>query len=476
MRWSNYSPPRWHRTSFYFLTLCGSAVVFLYTIFLAGAPEQKRVSVYSTVANYSVPVIERNGLDYAGLIELLDPLGTITVKPDRSHWKLIYNNVNLEFTGGKTRARIQGSDFDLPANFIIEDGRGLVPLASLGTLLSRILGGPVTFHDASRRLFIGSVATHFTASVNSINPPRLEMNFSSAVNPAVNQEQGKLHLMFSHEPLVAPGSPQLTFGNPTIPSASYREDNGTAEITVVGTVPLSASFSNNGRTITVMPAAQTAASQNPAPVISAAPTPAPPTPWVRRYFAVIDASHGGSERGAALTDQLAEKDVTLAFGRRLRQELAGRGIPALLIRDGDTTLSLDQRANFTNATHPAIYICLHAASQGSGVRIYTALLPPTEDNRGPFLDWNTAQSGFRNLSQTAEAGVAAQLQRSQIPVRTLVAALRPLNNITTAAIAVEIAPPQNDVSELASASYQQSVSYSIATGIAAIREKLEASR
>ena len=105
----------------------------------------------------------------------------------------------------------------------------------------------------------------------------------------------------------------------------------------------------------------------------ASAVPASPAP--RRYFAVVDPSHGGDERGAAITDSIAEKDITLAVGRRLRQELEARGLPTLLLRDGDATLSLDQRASLTNSAHAAIYISLHAASQGSGVRVYTALSP-----------------------------------------------------------------------------------------------------
>jgi N-acetylmuramoyl-L-alanine amidase len=319
---------------------------------------------------------------------------------------------------------------------------------------------------------IGNAGIHFTAEVVSPNPPRLVMNFSSSVNPSIHQDSGQLRLVFEHDPIVAPGSPLLTFGNATIPSARYQAENGTAEISIAGTVPLFASLSNEGRTITVTttPSAQTAQAQQAA---ANSTTPAVP---MRRYFAVVDASHGGSERGAALNDQIAEKDVTLAFARLLRQELEARGINTLLIRDGDMNMSQDQRASIVNAVHPAIYICLHAASQGNGVRLYTALLPPAEENRGPFVNWNTAQSAFRGVSQTAETSVSAQLQKSQIPVRRLQAALRPLNNIMAAAIAVEVAPQQNDVRDLVSPLYQQAVTSSLATAVIALRANLEAGR
>jgi N-acetylmuramoyl-L-alanine amidase len=188
---------------------------------------------------------------------------------------------------------------------------------------------------------------------------------------------------------------------------------------------------------------------------------------------VVDASHGGGERGAALTDQLAEKDVTLEFARRLRQELDSRGLATLLVRDGDLTLTSDQRAATVNATNPAIYICIHAASQGSGIRLYTALTSGGGGNRGPFLDWDTAQTSFLGKSQAAAAGVAAELRNKQVQVRSLAAPLRPLNNIITAAVAVEVAPAGTDVSQLTSSTYQQLIAGAVAAGIADVRDKLQ---
>jgi N-acetylmuramoyl-L-alanine amidase len=278
----------------------------------------------------------------------------------------------------------------------------------------------------------------------------------------------------------------LTFDSPAIPSAAYQENNGTAEITVSGPVPLFASFSNDGRTITITPAPQ-ATAHAPVPAVPpAVPAPAgsPATPVAgptavaiaAQYFVVVDPSHGGDERGAALSDQLAEKEVTLAFALRLRQQLQARGFTTLMLREGDATMSLDQRANMTNAALPAIYICLHAASQGSGVRLYTALLPAGAEGRGPFLDWNTAQAGFRAASQTAETSLATELGKRQVAVRSLLAPLRPLNNITAAAVAIEIAPPTGKLADLNSPAYQQLVAESVTAGIETVRDQLGATR
>jgi len=488
MPWS--SRPRDHAAP---VVMAGMAVLLALLVFdaaVSGFSEEKRLSVYSGAASYSVPVREQNGAEYVGLLEILGPLGTVNGRTDGGVWRLNFNRVDGEFTPGQTRARVQGKSFDLPANFWLENGHGLVPLSSLPGLMQRFLGTSVNFHENARRLFIGNVAVHFTAQVNKTNPPTLVMNFTSPVNPTIATEPGKLRMVFNREALVPPGSQTLTFDSPVIPSATFQEGNGAAEIAVNGPVPLFASFSNNGRTITITPAPQSAASAQ-APVAPSTVAPGGPPPPVQpgapavspaaapspvQYFVVVDASHGGDERGAALSDQLEEKDVTLAFGLRLGQQLRAQGISTLVLREGDATMSLEQRANMTNTAHPAIYICLHATSQGTGIRLYTALLPVGSENQGPFLDWTTAQSGFRAASEAAESSLAAELGKRQIAVRSLLAPLRPLNNITAAAVAVEIASPSGKLDDLNSPAYQQLVAESIAVGIEAVRNQLGGAR
>ncbi len=462
---------------FILITLCA--------VPLSGAPPEKHLSVYSTVANYALPLVQRDGRDYVGLLELLEPLGPVNAKADGPRWRLRYNNkMEGDFQAGKNRARIQGRGADLPAQFLLENGRGLIPVAALGILLPQFLGGPVSLHEDSGRLFIGSVATHFTASLAADNPPRLVFHFTSPVNPFVSAEPGALHLTFGREPVVAPASPTLTFGSKTIPSATYSESNGTAIITVNSSIPVIASFSSDGRTVTISPTSGNAQNTPPSVAPGAAGAQAQssnvPTaaalPVPRHYFAVVDASHGGDDRGEALSSTLVEKDVTLVLARSLRQELESRGIPTLLLRDSDANLTLEQRAVLCNTNHAAIYISLHAASIGHGVRIYTALLPYGGDDRGPFRAWTTSQRTSLPLSQTTATSVAAEMQKRQIPVRTLTAPLRPLNHVTAAALAVELAPQGSDVMQLTAPDYQQLVTSAVATAIAGARDSLGAAQ
>jgi N-acetylmuramoyl-L-alanine amidase len=459
-------------------------------IFLGAATtaNEKRLSIYSSVASYTLPVPDRMGREYVGLLEVLEPLGRISARVEGQHWKLRFNDNDCDFIAGKSRARVRGRDIDLGGAFLIENSRGLVPLSSLSALLPRFLGNQVNFHESARRLFIGNAGIQVTTQLDQSNPPRLVLNFSAPVNPMISTEPGKLRMVFARDPLLTPGNAPLDFNNPAITQAVFSESNGLADFTVAAGVPLIATFSNNGRTITVArvsgapTASQTplatgesnAHGSTPEAEAPAPSTTTPPIPAAPRILAILDPAHGGTERGAALTDSLAEKTVTLGFARLLRHELERQGLAVLLLREGDDTLTLDQRAGSANAAHAGIFISLHATSQGSGARVYTALLSAAGQDRGPFHAWNAAQAPALAMSQSFAAAIVTEMQKHQIPTHGYSASLRPLNNVLIPALAVELAPGPNGVSDLPSANYQQRVAATIANGVASLRDRLGA--
>ena len=158
----------------------------------------------------------------------------------------------------------------------------------------------------------------------------------------------------------------------------------------------------------------------------------------------------------------------------LRHELERQGFAVILLRNGDDTLTLDQRAGSTNSARAGIYVSLHAATEGTGVRVYTALLPIGGPDRGPFHAWNAAQSPALPVSQSAAAAIVNEMQKHQFPARGYSVSLRPLNNLLMPALAVELAPGPNGLSDLPSANYQQKAAAAIADGIASLRDRLGA--
>jgi N-acetylmuramoyl-L-alanine amidase len=460
------------------------AILLAIVTLLSAAPsaDEEHISVYSPAAIYTVPVLQRAGGAYVGLLELLEPLGRVSSQTDGRHWTLWYNSVEADFAAGKTQAKIRRHDFDFTAPFLIENSRGLVPLNSLSALLPRFLGTPVNFRESARRLFVGDVGIQASFRLDASNPPRLLLNFSAPVNPSISTEPGKLRMVFKRDPVVSPGSQSITFDNQIITHASYSENNGDAELDVAANQPLTASFSDDRKTITISPIIVAAVQPTPATPSGVGTGPQNPMPAapartiaaaVHRVLAVVDPAHGGEERGAALTDTLAEKDVTLGFARLLRHELEIRGFAVTLLRDADTSSTLDQRAAAANVARAGIYITLHAASQGSGARVYTALLPVQGTSNGLFRAWNAAQAPALPVSRMVSAAIVAEMQKKEFPVRASSASLRPLNNVLMPAVAVELAPGEDGIADLTSANYQQRAASAIADAVVSVRDHLE---
>src|ERR1700722_9935134 len=65
-----------------------SALLLLSVLLLSGAATDKHLAIYSTAANYSLPLIQREGHEYIGLLEILEPLGRVSAKSDGQRWRL----------------------------------------------------------------------------------------------------------------------------------------------------------------------------------------------------------------------------------------------------------------------------------------------------------------------------------------------------------------------------------------------------
>jgi N-acetylmuramoyl-L-alanine amidase len=189
---------------------------------------------------------------------------------------------------------------------------------------------------------------------------------------------------------------------------------------------------------------------------------------------VIDPGHGGDDSGARLGADLEEKDVTLAFARRLRAALADRGISAHLLRDGDPTIANEQRAAAANNLHAAVFVTIHAGVPGTGVRIYTSLLPEADMKPATFYPWDSAQSYFLQPSRIVAQAAAAELGKRKLGVILMPANVQPMNNVAAAAIGVELTAPAAEPGRITAAKYQDPIAAAIAAGIADARSALEA--
>ena len=467
-----------------FIVPAAALLVIPHPSTLHAQPVPAQLSVFSPQSTYAIPILDINGQTYVGLIDLLEPLSSVEAKLNGKKLKLRFGQPGskpqeLEFQDGKESGKVAGNKYKLPANFVLQNGRGYVPLVGVTDLLARMGLQPLEYHATSQRLIIGNVALHYSAELKKGNPSRLLLGFPAPVNPTVATEPGKVRLTFKREPVVPTGDHDSKhFDDPLITGMQYSERDGVAELEISGSAPLMANFADGGKTIivTAAPGPPTQAVQQiPVPVppsATALPQPTPQPPARPRFLVLIDPAHGGADIGAAITPQLPEKDVVLALARRLQHELAAKGIASSLLRNGDYAIALDQRAISINAARPALYIALHAANTGKGVHVFTSLLPAENTAPGQFLPWDTAQAAFSDLSGAIAGSVSAELETRKLPNFTLPAPLRPMNNVAAPAIAVEIAPPDVTVADIAAPAYQTQVAQSIAAGVAAMRPKL----
>jgi N-acetylmuramoyl-L-alanine amidase len=106
------------------------------------------------------------------------------------------------------------------------------------------------------------------------------------------------------------------------------------------------------------------------------PTPTPQEAGTdRRPVIVLDAGHGGIDPGA-VTAQVAEKTIVLAFAQKLR-DLIGKDFRVVMTRDDDRFLTLSDRVKIARQNNADLFISIHAdslsqAQEVRGATIYTA--------------------------------------------------------------------------------------------------------
>ena len=200
----------------------------------------------------------------------------------------------------------------------------------------------------------------------------------------------------------------------------------------------------------------------------------PPTP---RTVILLDPAHGGPDPGARLPNNLLEKDITLAFAARLRALLSTSGFAVISTHEIDPAVPFptDQRAEIGNHAHPTACLILHATASGTGIHVVTSALTPNNfEDPHATIRWNTAQSASIPQSLDLANDIGLALERAKLPVILSRASLRPLDNLTCPAVAIEIAPlnPRGtEATPVTDAAYQQNIAKAIVAAIGSWRSR-----
>lgn len=112
---------------------------------------------------------------------------------------------------------------------------------------------------------------------------------------------------------------------------------------------------------------ETEASSRPTSVASPSTgTPKAPsraTSRAKSAVVVVDAGHGGRDRGMSgpmgSRRKVFEADITLAVARRLRDELRRRGVEVVMTRSADTLIALSDRGRIANRAQADLFLSIH---------------------------------------------------------------------------------------------------------------------
>lgn len=89
---------------------------------------------------------------------------------------------------------------------------------------------------------------------------------------------------------------------------------------------------------------------------------------------VIDAGHGGFDRGGIPGQNVSEKTVALDVAQRLAGKLRGAGYRVVMTRDSDVFIPLGARVSIANRYPDAVFVCIHfnaaTRANANGIETY----------------------------------------------------------------------------------------------------------
>jgi N-acetylmuramoyl-L-alanine amidase len=106
----------------------------------------------------------------------------------------------------------------------------------------------------------------------------------------------------------------------------------------------------------------------------------------RFHTVVVDAGHGGIDKGARGVDGSVEKTYALDTAKRIERGLRSRGFRVIMTRKGDYFVPLPTRAAISNRERGAIFVSVHynwarrSSAEGSETYYYNAKSYPLAAN------------------------------------------------------------------------------------------------
>lgn len=222
-----------------------------------------------------------------------------------------------------------------------------------------------------------------------------------------------------------------------------------------------------------------------------------------RTLVVVDAGHGGPDRGMSGTTasrvKVYEADITLAIAKKLKAALIARGLDVLMTRSTDTLIALRDRGRIANDAGATLFLSIHVNAanprwrnprSARGFETYFLSDAKTEDDRrvaemeneaDRFLDEDNGPGDplalvlgdmFQNAYLRESSELAATVQAGMKPmhpsgsdrgVKQAGFAVLVASHMPAALVEVGFGTNASEASWLASAKGQQSLADAIAS-------------
>ena len=195
---------------------------------------------------------------------------------------------------------------------------------------------------------------------------------------------------------------------------------------------------------------------------------------------ILDPGHGGQDSGA-IAGGVLEKDLTLDIAQRVDRLLDAQGVMTLLTRNGDSYVSLGDRAQLINRADNAVVVSIHLNDgprlDASGIETYFAAQQATGI---PLIaSWLPFLQKVANPRPNLESQSLAQFIQQQLVARTQAVnrgtkaqQFYVLANVRHPAVLVEggFLTGKNDIGKLADSNYRELLATGITDGILKYRD------
>jgi N-acetylmuramoyl-L-alanine amidase len=412
--------------------------------------QDSRILLKADVMNRTLYVPIREIIAHIGL-PFTDSatLETLTIRQGNNQLVVTKNSALISYNG---------QIILLPSPMLREDNRWLAPVEFLTMGLTRMTNLDFRSRPGSSRIFAGNFATpELEMNAQTLGPiTRLTLRCEMPIKLDVKREDPTKAILLINRTPLDPVRERLDHRDRLLRSVVFDDSDGESKLALDITRDVSdlrvTSTDNNriffvdllrrGEPISAAPP------PTPEPATASAAKPDATNADRRVRVIVIDPGHGGMDNGVR-TSTAIEKDLTLAWARRLRSALQMQlGATVLLTRDSDVAMDNEARSTVANNNQANLFISLHVgysnnkAETSSSIFVMKDVETLSQTSAGDqlFLPWYFGHKTQRQSSAAAagvlQGEVVKELPDWKIPIRS--APLAVLSSATMPSLLVEI--------------------------------------